>query len=173
MKIVFIFCALLYSGFLFAQNLGIGTNTPAEKLDVNGNIKVGGVILKTGGNPFDFLKKNNVSGQVGFRKGFGGLGLSYIICVVGCNFPSETFMNEGPFFGEIKLFAGNFAPNGWMFCEGQSLLSSQHPALRAIIGTQYGGNSTTFMLPDLRSAVAIGTGTNPSGYNWDPGQKSN
>lgn len=64
-----------------------------------------------------------------------------------------------PFIGQIILFAGNFAPRGWAFCQGQLLPISQHQALFAILGTTYGGNGqTTFALPDLRGCVPLGAG---------------
>lgn len=63
------------------------------------------------------------------------------------------------FIGIIKLFAGNFAPQGWAFCNGQLLSISQNQALFSILGTTYGGDGrTTFGLPDLRSRVALGGG---------------
>jgi len=67
-----------------------------------------------------------------------------------------------PFLGQIILFAGNFAPVGWAFCEGQLLPISQNAALFAILGTTYGGNgTTTFALPDLRGRFPIGPGQGP------------
>ncbi len=61
--------------------------------------------------------------------------------------------------GEIRLFAGNFAPRNWAFCQGQLLAIASNTALFSILGTTYGGNGqTTFGLPDFRSRVAIGTG---------------
>lgn len=56
--------------------------------------------------------------------------------------------------GIIKLFAGNFAPHGWLICDGRLLNITQNAALFSIIGTTYGGDGrTTFALPDLRSRV--------------------
>ncbi|MBN1668459.1 MAG: phage tail protein [Anaerolineales bacterium] len=67
-----------------------------------------------------------------------------------------------PFVGEIKMFAGNFAPNGWAFCDGQLLAVSQNDALFSLLGTIYGGDGqTTFGLPDLRGRVPIHMGTGP------------
>ncbi|MBO9676849.1 MAG: phage tail protein [Acidovorax sp.] len=67
-----------------------------------------------------------------------------------------------PFIGEIVLFAGNFPPRGWAFCQGQILSIAQNTALFSILGTTYGGNGqTTFALPDLRGRVPIGTGQGP------------
>jgi microcystin-dependent protein len=58
-----------------------------------------------------------------------------------------------PILGEIKLFAGNFAPKGWYTCEGQTLAINQYTALFSIIGTTYGGDGqSTFKLPDLRGS---------------------
>lgn len=63
------------------------------------------------------------------------------------------------YIGEIRLFAGNFAPMNWAFCQGQLLNIAQYSALYAILGTQYGGNgSTNFALPDLQSRVVVGSG---------------
>ena len=67
-----------------------------------------------------------------------------------------------PFIGQIMLFAGNFAPRGWAFCDGSLLGISQNTALFSILGTTYGGNGTTnFGLPDLRGRVPIGMGSGP------------
>ncbi|MBD0381958.1 phage tail protein [Paenibacillus sedimenti] len=64
-----------------------------------------------------------------------------------------------PFVGEIRLFAGNFAPNGWAFCNGQLLPISQNTALFSLLGTFYGGNGkTNFALPNLQGSVAVGAG---------------
>lgn len=61
-----------------------------------------------------------------------------------------------PYIGEIRMFGGNFAPNGWLFCEGQFLPISENEALFQLIGTMYGGDGeSTFALPDLRSRVPI------------------
>lgn len=67
-----------------------------------------------------------------------------------------------PTLAEIRMFAGNFAPRMWMFCEGQLLPISQWQALFSIIGTTYGGDGrTTFALPDLRGRSAVGAGQGP------------
>lgn len=66
------------------------------------------------------------------------------------------------YIGIIKIFAGNFAPRGWAFCNGALLSVAQNSALFAILGTSYGGNGqTTFGLPDLRSRVPVGGGYGP------------
>lgn len=66
------------------------------------------------------------------------------------------------FIGEIRIFAGNFAPLGWAFCDGQLLPISQNTALFSLLGTTYGGNGTsTFALPDLRGAAPMASGQGP------------
>src|SRR3954465_13722543 len=69
-----------------------------------------------------------------------------------------------PYVGEIRMFAGNFAPAGWMFCEGQVLPISENEVLFQLIGTTYGGDGeSTFALPNLASRVPIHMGTGGSG----------
>ena len=64
-----------------------------------------------------------------------------------------------PYVGEIRMFAGNFAPAGWMFCEGQLLPISENETLFQLIGTTYGGDGQeTFALPDLRGRLPIHQG---------------
>jgi len=61
-----------------------------------------------------------------------------------------------PYVGEIRMFAGNFAPAGWMFCEGQLLPISEYETLFNLIGTTYGGDGeSTFGLPDLRGRLPM------------------
>jgi microcystin-dependent protein len=177
MKLIAMICTLLFSfSVACAQNVGIGTPTPAEKLDVNGNIKAIGLTLTTGGTQYDFLMKNNATGQVGFKKGHGALGIHYIIALDG------TFPVQGPgpgiynvtMVGEIKMFAGNFPPRGWAFCDGQLLDVNLYPALFILMGTTYGGDGlANFAVPDLRGSVPVGPGTSTVGYEWLQGEKSN
>jgi microcystin-dependent protein len=64
-----------------------------------------------------------------------------------------------PYVGEIRIFAGNFAPAGWMFCEGQLLPISENETLFQLIGTTYGGDGeSTFALPDLRGRLPLHQG---------------
>ncbi|MES1908403.1 MAG: hypothetical protein MHM6MM_001350 [Cercozoa sp. M6MM] len=64
-----------------------------------------------------------------------------------------------PFLGEIRMFAGTFAPRGYAFCHGQLLAISENTALFSLLGAAYGGDGrTTFALPDLRSRVPVGAG---------------
>lgn len=65
-----------------------------------------------------------------------------------------------PYVGEIRMFAGNFAPAGWMFCEGQLLPISEYETLFQLIGTTYGGDGqSTYALPDLRGRLPLHQGS--------------
>ncbi|MGN6608169.1 MAG: phage tail protein [Jatrophihabitans sp.] len=67
-----------------------------------------------------------------------------------------------PFLGEIRMFAGSYAPYGWAFCAGQLLPISQNTALFSLLGTYYGGNGTSnFALPNLNGSVPVGQGQGP------------
>ncbi len=71
----------------------------------------------------------------------------------------NTISAQNPYVGQIKMFAGNFPPQGWMFCEGQLLSIAENEVLFQLIGTTYGGDGqTTFALPDLRGRVPVGMG---------------
>ena len=72
-----------------------------------------------------------------------------------------------PFVGEIRMFGGNFAPVGWMFCSGQLLPISENETLFNLIGTTYGGDGqSTFALPDLQSRIPIHAGQGADGVNY-------
>jgi microcystin-dependent protein len=69
---------------------------------------------------------------------------------------------SSPFVAEIRIFAGNFAPTGWAFCDGQLLPISQNTALFSLLGTTYGGNGkSTFALPDLQGSAPMHPGQGP------------
>lgn len=77
------------------------------------------------------------------------------------------------YVGEIRMFAGNFPPNGWMFCQGQTLPISENETLFQLIGTTYGGDGQeTFNLPNLASRVPIHMGTGPDGTTYQIGEPS-
>ena len=85
-----------------------------------------------------------------------------------CVFSLPSFSNaelkaqEEPFIGQLAVFAGNFAPSNWAFCDGQLLPINEYQALYSLIGTAYGGDGrTNFALPDLRGRVVIGPGQGP------------
>jgi microcystin-dependent protein len=109
-----------------------------------------------GGLPFDITKPS--------------LPLHYIIAEQGIypphddGTPPSPSLGAGqePFLAEVRLFAGNFAPGGWDFCDGQLLSIAQNTALFSLLGTTYGGNGTfNFALPDLRGRVVVEAGQGP------------
>ena len=76
-----------------------------------------------------------------------------------------------PYVGEIRMFAGNFAPNGWLFCQGQTLPISENDVLFQLIGTTYGGDGEeTFNLPNLSSRLPVHMGTGPDGTTYQLGE---
>lgn len=76
-----------------------------------------------------------------------------------------------PYVGEIRMFAGNFAPAGWLLCQGQTLPISEYETLFQLIGTTYGGDGQeTFNVPNLASRVPIHMGTGPSGTTYQIGE---
>jgi len=86
-------------------------------------------------------------------------GINYIIALVG-TYPTRNAFD--PLIAEIIMFAGNFAPRGWAFCDGQLLSINTNQSLFSLLGTIYGGDGrTTFGLPDLRARVAVHPGTVP------------
>lgn len=162
-------------------NVGINNLTPGRKLDVKGDIRTDSLFLNN--MTFassDFLILKDANGQVGHQKSFNGVALNYCISLYGI-FPSRSRPAPGsdtitvagtaassPYVGEIMLFAGNFAPTGWAFCDGSLISIASNTALFSLLGTQYGGNGqTTFALPDLRDAVPVGFGT-----RWTQGENN-
>jgi microcystin-dependent protein len=85
---------------------------------------------------------------------------------------SLTSFSQECMIGEVRMFAGNFAPRNWAFCDGQILVISQNQALFSIIGTIYGGDgSSTFGLPDLRGRSAVHPGHGPGLNNINLGSR--
>jgi microcystin-dependent protein len=77
-----------------------------------------------------------------------------------------------PFIGEIRVFAGTYAPDGWFECKGQLLQVSQYQALYAVIGNLYGGSAgTTFALPNLQGRAVVGEGTSSAGTQYVQGKQ--
>lgn len=75
-----------------------------------------------------------------------------------------------PFLGEIRVFAGNFAPNGWALCQGQLQAIVQNTALFSLLGTTYGGDGVqTFALPNLQGRALIHMGQGPGLSNYFEG----
>jgi microcystin-dependent protein len=80
---------------------------------------------------------------------------------------------SNPFVAEIRIFAGNFPPRGWAFCNGQILPISQNTALFSLLGTTYGGNGqSTFALPDLQGRAPMHPGQGPGLSLHDLGEES-
>ena len=78
-----------------------------------------------------------------------------------------------PYVGEIRMFAGTFAPAGWLFCDGQQLPISENETLFQLIGTTYGGDGeSTFNLPNLQSRVPLHMGNGPDGVTYPLAQTS-
>lgn len=78
-----------------------------------------------------------------------------------------------PFIGEIKMFAGNFAPRNWALCDGQLLAVSQNDALFSLLGTIYGGDGrTTFGLPEMRGRLPVHMGSGPGLPSYNIGARS-
>ena len=78
-----------------------------------------------------------------------------------------------PYLGEIRMFAGNFAPRANAYCSGQLLNITQNSALFSLLGTYYGGNgTTTFGLPDLRGRLPVGMGQGPGLSNYVIGEQN-
>lgn len=76
-----------------------------------------------------------------------------------------------PFVGEIRIFAGNFAPYGWAFCNGQLMPIRQYSALFSLLGVTYGGDGkTTFALPNLQGSAPMSPGQGPGLTNRDLGE---
>jgi microcystin-dependent protein len=101
------------------------------------------------------------------------LALHYLIALSGI-YPSRegsgSFDELMPTLGQITEFAGDFAPSGWAFAEGQLLPINQNQALFSLLGTMYGGDGrTTFALPDFRGRTMIGSGTDAYGQTYDVG----
>lgn len=96
-----------------------------------------------------------------------------IILFAALSFATIDANAQEPFIGEIRMFAGNFAPRGWAFCDGQLMSISQNTALFSLLGTLYGGDGrTTFGLPDLRGRAPIHSGSGPGLNKVIQGQKS-
>jgi len=88
------------------------------------------------------------------------LGISFLTIF----FLAMNGLMSQPYVGEIRIFAGNYAPAGWMHCSGQLLAISENEALFSLIGTTYGGDGvSTFALPDLRGRVPVHQGAGPGG----------
>jgi microcystin-dependent protein len=85
-----------------------------------------------------------------------------LVVVLSCCGASSSQAGYDPYVGEIIMFAGNYAPEGWALCDGSVLSIAQYQVLYSVIGPAYGGNgTTTFALPDLRGRMPLGVGSGP------------
>lgn len=99
------------------------------------------------------------------------LGLNYVIATSGVFAGPDNGTGGQTFVGQMGLFAGNFAPTGWAFADGQTLAITGNDALFTLIGTTYGGNGQdAFALPDLRGRTVVGTGAGAGLSPWALGQ---
>ena len=173
-RLSFFFYAFMVLSFpAGAQNIGVGVESPTEKLEVAGNVKADSLKIDVAGAQHDFLIKSTAIGNVGYRKGHGALGMNYIICTSGV-FPSQNrIMAEASVMGHIRILASNTIPRGWALCNGLMLPVNTNQALFALLGYTYGGSGSQFALPDMRGFVPVMQGTNPqTGYTWNRAQKS-
>ncbi|MFH0837254.1 MAG: tail fiber protein [Candidatus Aenigmatarchaeota archaeon] len=139
-----------------AGNVGIGTSTPSEKLDISGNVHVSGNLIISGSGAFDgridanlintsTVITNNVTAS-GYR--FSDGTIQTTAASTSSIFPAGTILN----------FAGSDAPSGFLICNGLAISRTQYAALFAIIRTTYGAGdgSTTFNIPNLAGRVPVG-----------------
>lgn len=85
--------------------------------------------------------------------------ITFLACMTMMLLSGTKAFSQDPYVGEIRMFAGNFAPTGWALCNGQLLSIQQNTALFSLLGTTYGGNgTTTFALPDLRGRAPLHAG---------------
>lgn len=130
---------------------------------------------------FERLFQRSTEGSVSRRRFFRSLGLMSGVGLL--HFTRSAEASESPvspspvfaepYIGEIIMFAGNFAPRGWAFCDGQLLAIAQWQALFSILGTTYGGDGrTTFALPDLRGRFPIHPGQGPGLSSRSLGERS-
>ena len=95
-----------------------------------------------------------------------------IIAIASILFYSSVLFAQDPMIGEIRIFADNFAPMNWAFCDGTLYSISQYSACYTYIGTTYGGDGqTTFAVPDLRNKLAVGMGQGTGLSNYTIGQQ--
>jgi len=161
------------------QGPGLSTRYLGEKAGVE-NVPLTEAQMPSHNHILPDLFVSNVTGNTGGSQPHDNmqpyLGLNYAIALQGI-FPSRSDdgtvrSSSEPFIGEVGLFANNFPPRGWEFCDGQLLPIAQNTALFSILGTTYGGDGrTTFGLPDLRGRTAIGEGTGPGLSTQRLGQK--
>ncbi len=99
--------------------------------------------------------------------------ISMQICLLFSTGLLPSSVHAVPYLGEVRWFAGNFAPRGWALCDGQLLSIALNDALFSLLGTTYGGDGrTTFGLPDMRGRAMMHAGNGPGLLPRPQGQKS-
>jgi microcystin-dependent protein len=128
-------------------------------------LKLGGILISacllvtTRLKAFDFIDTGSTGGDQPISNLQPSLGLNYLVSLQGTQPNTTTKGDSGRYLGETVLFAGNFAPQGWAFANGATLLISQNPQLFSLMGTTWGGNGVSnFALPDLRNNAAMDAG---------------
>jgi microcystin-dependent protein len=158
-------------------NLGLGVSIPTAKLDISNNINQN--VLKLNNNQVivDNTGKIGIGKQPSYTLDVSGniytnakLGINvnptYQVDVVGdINVTGGYRINGNPMVdaipvGTVITYTNETLPSGWLKCDGSELLQSAYPDLFAVLGTKYGGNATTFKLPDMRSRTIVGSGQN-------------
>ena len=143
-------------GVKYTGNLPIVVDNTQKTIGLNAATDPGDLMTWDGNN---WIASPPATQQFSVNNMQPYLGINFIIALQGI-YPSRS--SADPFIAEIIMFAGNFAPRGWAFCNGQLLSISQNTSLFSLVGTTYGGDGrTTFALPDLRGRVPLhpGTGT--------------
>ncbi|MCG9794194.1 phage tail protein [Flavobacterium algicola] len=98
--------------------------------------------------------------------------ITFLFLIAFISLSSVKTYSQEAFLGEIRMFAGTFAPRNWALCDGQLLPISQNTALFSLLGTNYGGDGlTTFALPDLRGRVPMHPGNGPGLTNRIQGKQ--
>ncbi|MDO9104566.1 MAG: tail fiber protein [Methylovulum sp.] len=152
-------------GPVYSGTAPIAVDNTANTIGLNAATNAGDLMTWDGNNWV--AKPPAATGTVNNMQPY--LAVNYIIALEGI-FPSRN--GDLPFLGEIEIFAGNFEPRGWAFCNGQILSIAQNTALFSILGTTYGGDGiTTFALPDLRGRAPIHFGQGPGLSNRVMGEK--
>jgi microcystin-dependent protein len=165
-------------------NLGLGVINPLAKLDISNNINQNLLILNKNQIIIDNSGNLGIGKQPSYKLDVSGniycnskLGIkvnpTYEIDVSGdINITGNYRINGNQMIDAIPVgtvipYTNEIIPSGWLKCDGSELLQTQYPDLYSIIGNQYGGSSTTFKLPDMRSKTIIGSGqgTNLSNRN--------
>lgn len=115
-----------------------------------------GRVLLGAGDNYDLGATEQTAEGPAAKERIGAVALNCIIATEGAYPPSS--LSFDPIRGEIRMFAGDFAPRGWFFCDGRTLSMSEHPKLGGLLKTTFGGDANSFRLPDLAGRVPIGAG---------------